>query len=221
MFLYALLLISECLPVVVNSFQESDCPAWHDTIDGECKCVAGLDAGSVSCDVDGHSVTVVIGHCMTWDNLTQSAIVNRCPLIGQLQVACSSANSYLSTVKINFSANISGPEINNMTCKQYNRQGTQCSQCIDGYGPATFSDGFTCADCNSQYSHLWFLNLLLQLSMVTLMYVVVVLFQIKGTSSPLNVIITYAQLFVCAFTISVGVRVRMICILGPTLTTIL
>ena len=42
---------------------------------------------------------------------------------------------------------ISGPELNYVTCKVYNRKGSHCRQCIDGYGLVTFSDGITCADC--------------------------------------------------------------------------
>ena len=64
---------------------------------------------------------------------------------------------------------------------EYNRKGFHCSQCIDGYGPAAFSDSITCADC-SKYGHLWILNLLFQLTMVTVMYIIVILFQIKGTN---------------------------------------
>ena len=196
----------------VKSLQAIKCPLWHVRRDNVCDCGAGI-ADSVSCDVSG-SITVAVRLCMTWDN--HSAVVNRCPLPGQ--VVCSH-DGYLGVT--NISADTFGPEINNITCKRYNRKGTQCSQCIGGYGPAVFSDGFTCADCNSQYSHLWCLNLLLQLTMVTLMYVVVVLFQIKGTSSPLSVIITYTQICTYVMSLSASVRLTIVCYFGPTLTTII
>ena len=210
--LYLVLSICTCLLVAPGcSSQHTSCPIWHRRLGDSCECGDALgDSGTVLCSVDG-IVTVSLGYCMTLDSTTQSPVVSHCPLPNN--VACVFG-------KVQFTANVSGPEISNVTCKQYNRQGSRCSQCIDGYGPAAFSDGFTCADCNSQHSHLWFLNLLLQLTMVTLMYVVVVLFQIKGTSSPLNVIITYAQLCVCAVKISVGVRMRIVCFLGPALTSI-
>ena len=211
--LYLVLSVCTCLAAGCSS-QHTSCPIWHRSIGDPCECGDSL-ALTVLCSVTG-IVTIKLGRCMTWDNATQSPVVTRCPLPNK--VTC--VHHEFVGNNIQFSANVSGPEISNVTCKQYNRQGTQCSQCIDGYGPAAFSDGFTCADCNSQHSHLWFLNLLLQLTMVTLMYVVVVLFQIKGTSSPLNVIITYAQLCVCAVKISVGVRIRIVCFLGPTLTSI-
>ena len=77
-------------------------------------------------------------------------------------------------------------------CHSFNRQGTQCSQCISGYGPAVFSDGINCADY-LKHKYLWILNFMFQLTMVTLMCRAFMIFQIKGTSSPLNIIITYTQ----------------------------
>ena len=78
-------------------------------------------------------------------------------------------------------------------CQNFNRQGTHCSQCISGYGPAVFSDSITCADC-SKHKHLWILNLAFQLTMLTVMCLAFMIFQIKGTSSPLNIIIAYTQI---------------------------
>ena len=56
-----------------------------------------------------------------------------------------------------------------------------------------FSDSVTCADC-SKHKYLWILNLMFQLTMVTLMCLVFIIFQIKGTSSPLNIIIAIAYI---------------------------
>ena len=60
--------------------------------------------------------------------------------------------------------------------------------CIDVHGPAVFSDDITCADY-SQHRHLyvaWVINLLFQLTTVTLvlLYVIDIVFQINGTYSP-------------------------------------
>ena len=106
---------------------------------------------NIFCNITG-CITVSLGHCVTWDNetLIPEPVVNHCPL--PVDVACVN-DGFFSNIQI--PANISGPEINSITCKQYNRQGTQCSQCIEGYGPAAaaFSDGFTCADCSSHHFH--------------------------------------------------------------------
>ena len=52
------------------------------------------------------------------------------------------------------------------------------------------------------------------------MYVLVILFQIKGTSSPLNVMITYCQLFINAVKDSRGLYLRLDCFLNCTLSTV-
>ena len=77
-------------------------------------------------------------------------------------------------------------------CNSFNRQGTQCAQCISGYGPDVFSDSISCADC-SKYEYFWIINLMFQLTMVTLMCLEFMIFQVKGTSSPLNIVIAYIQ----------------------------
>ena len=190
------------------------CPIWHIRIEKTCKCgVAAYD--SIICNEVSHSISVLEGICMTWDDNIRRAVVNHCPLPHQLSsnVECPQ-NGYLSSIEIPI--NISGFELSSKTCKRYNRQGVRCRQCRDGYGPAVFSDSFSCADC-SKYTHLWILNLFIQLIMVSIMYLAVILFQIKGAASPFNVFITYSQLFICPFTVSAGLRLKIICYLGPAM----
>ena len=194
-----------------DNLQMRNCPLWHIRKVDKCECGAIL-YGVVLCD-ETASITVSIGHCITWDNESHRAVLQRCPL--SHKVICPKYRIFAPT---KIPTNVSGAELNDITCEIYNRQGTRCEHCKNGYGPAPFSDGFTCADC-SKHRHLWIVNLLFQLSMVTVMYLIVVLFQIKGTSSPLNVIITYSQLCVCPISVSAGVRVRLSCFLGPILST--
>lgn len=138
-------------------------------------------------------------------------MVNRCLLSRRTSDACQHHNVVSTHLVI--ATNISGPELNYVTCRVYNRRGSHCKQYIDGYGPAAFSDGVTCADC-SKHRHFWILNVTFQLIMVTLMYILVIFFQIKGTSSPLNVIITYSQLCINAIKDSNGLHLRLNCFLN-------
>ena len=195
-----------------KSSQHTECPLWHVQKINTCECGSSL-FGDVACH-GTDSVTVGFGFCMTWNNVSKRAVLHRCPLSGKIK-----CNHYGLLAAIKLPTNVTGAELNDITCEIYNRQGARCEDCKNDYGPAPFSDGFTCADC-SKHGHLWILNLLFQLAMVTVMYLIVVLFQIKGTSSPLNVIITYSQLCVCPISVSAGVRFRMSCFLGPTLTTV-
>ena len=200
--------------LVVENIGERECPLWQVRRKDICRCGANLN-GIITC-VGTHSISLLPGYCMTWDNTTQSTEINRCPFL-QISNVCKQhklVNTPLMTT------NISGSELNYRTCSSYNRHGAQCRQCIDGYGPAAFSDGVTCADC-SKHKHMWILNLLFQLTMVTLMYLMVILFQIKGTSSPFNVTITYTRLCINAFMNGNGLRLRLLCFLDPNLTIVI
>ena len=196
---------------------EIDCPLWHIRHKGICKCSIETKE-FVTCTND-QKLIIGYGFCMTWNNTTHKAVLNRCPFTYQFSKLICPPQSYKDTIN-QIPTNISGPDLNRLTCKKFDRQGTQCRECRDGYGPAAFSDGFSCADC-SKHRHLWILHLFLQLTMVTLMYLVVILFQIKGTSSPLNVIITYSQLSICPIMVSVHVHLKLICYINPTFATIL
>ena len=158
------------------------CPLWHiRNSNGDCECGARLSR-VISC----HKKFIYVdnGYCLTWNNLTNSKDLYRCLFTPRMFRHTS--NRYSIPI------NMSGEELNYRMCSSFNRQGMQCGQCISGYGPAVFSDSVTCADC-SKHKYLWILNLMFQLTMVTLMCLVFMIFQIKGTSSPLNIIIAYIQ----------------------------
>ena len=192
------------------------CPLWHVRYKDTYQCSVETEE-FVTCTND-QKLIIGYGFYMTWNNATHKAVLNRCPFTYQFSKLICPPKRYKDAIN-QIPINISGPDLNRLTCKKFNRQGRQCRECRDGYGPAAFSDGFSCADC-SKHRHLWILHLFLQLTMVTLMYLVVILFQIKGTSSPLNVIITYSQLSVCPFMVSVQVHLKLICYLHPAFATI-
>ena len=194
----------------------SSCPLWHvvDKASGHCECCnTQAYMGLVGCNLN--QVEVEYGHCMTWNNVTQDVEVGRCLFIYQdHKDAC--YNHYKSKYLVymySIPTNISGSELNNFICKKYNRKGAQCRQCIDGYGPAVFSDAITCADCSKHEYH-WILYFGIQLLIVTIMYLAVVLFEINGTSSPLNVIITYSQMSTTAIMIGSGFHANLACTLS-------
>ena len=199
---------------IAKAHSNHQCPLWHIKKNNKCICGATVN-GIVKCEESNTHIKVAPGHCMTWNNTILSAEVNRCPFSHQAAGTCQQHRP--DNTRLVILTNISGSERNSKTCGRYNRQGTRCSQCLDGYGPAAFSDGFSCADC-SKYKNLWVANLFFQLSMVTLFYLAVILLQIKGTSSPLNVLIMYNQLFVNAAMDGIGIHVQMLCFIGPNLT---
>ena len=194
---------------LISASSQDTCPLWHSKKNGQCECDRSI-TGVIDCSKE--HVHIEYGHCLTWNNATQNLEVGLCLFTPHLSKVCETYGVY------SIHANVSGPELNHMICGSYNRRGIQCKWCIDGYGPAVFSDGITCADC-SKHKYLWLLNLLVQLMMVTFMYLVVILFQIKGTSSPLNVIITYSQFCVNVLTIRSILRIKLACFIGQKFTT--
>ena len=198
----------------VHSVKLKSCPIWHIPIQDhsghtECVCSDKLDS-IINCN--GDLLSIQYGYCLTWNNSTNSAEIHRCLLDywDRNSIVCIGHCSSVYHVPVN----ISGMELNYLTCQKLNnRQGSLCECCIDGYGPALFSNSISCADC-SKNRNLWILNVLFQLSMVTLLCLVIILLQIKGASSPLNVIITYSQ--ICAVGLKIGgaTRSQLVCYFG-------
>ena len=155
---------------------------------GQCECCTTKIYYTGICGCQTTNLEVSHGQCMTWNNVTKDVEVGRCLFIYQDKRHMCDYNGYHKLV-YHIPTNTSGSELNRFMCSGYNREGAQCRQCIEGYGPALFSDGVTCADCSKHRYH-WILYFIFQLSMVTIMYLAVVLFEINGTASPFNVIVS-------------------------------
>ena len=195
--------------------RKDSCPLWQVMKEnGKCECGETYN-GIVSCDKN--FVYIVQGNCLTWNNSTSSAEVHSClfSTLWNFEHICGNNNT-----SYRVSMNISGDMLNYVTCGGYNRKGTQCRQCIDGYGPAAYSDGVSCADC-SKHKHLWILNLLFQLLMVTLMYIMLIPLQISAASSPYNIIIMYVQLSAITLKLDGALHVKMFCLIGKRFTNLL
>ena len=195
-----------------NHDSKSQCPLWHVEQIGKCKCASHSTLGQeILCNED----TLIIGKYMylMWNNKNNSVLASYCLFIPENYTTYKTEHYTVST-------KLSGPDLNKWMCGRLNRQGAQCKQCISGYGLAAFSDGVSCADC-SKHRHLWILNLLLQLLFLTIMFVVIMVLQIKGTASPWNIIITYGQLVVNALMYDVYLRSHIQYHVGKKITLLL
>ena len=208
--------LSYFLSIVNGKNVSNRCPLWHiRTRRDHCECGTTLNS-AIHCDKS--FLYINFGYCMTWNNSTSSEELCRCLLTDKSSKNTCVKHTIPNTYRI--SAGISVDELDHLTCGQYNRQGKQCAQCIDGFGPAVFTDGPQCVDC-SKHRNVWMAYLLLQLSMVNLMYIAFILLQIRGTSSPLNITITYIQLGVLGYKLSGVIHTTIACNLGHTFTKIL
>ena len=226
-YLILLSFCSQCLSDHGSFFEETKrCPLWHiPDSSGQCVCSTKLDKVVIICSKSFLYITN--GNCMTWNNESNEAQVQSCLFTPRNFVnvtLCSTVTGILiSIANHNYTiyhiipVNLSGEKLNSFTCKAFNRKGTQCSQCIDGYGPAPFTDGNSCFNC-SKRKYLWIMNLFIQLFMTTVMYILFIPLQINATSSPFNIIFTYTQLVVNGLKLDGRIAFNSVCILGEKFT---
>ena len=84
-------------------------------------------------------------------------------------------------------------ELNTFMCNPMSRRGRVCSECIDGFAPSVTSIGNQCSSC----SGFWYgipLYLFLEFVPSTIFYLLVVVFQISLTTSPMTYCVMYSQM---------------------------
>ena len=86
-------------------------------------------------------------------------------------------------------------DLNHLMCGPLNRKGYLCSDCIDGFGPSMsiIEHPNDCYRCRDNW-HGVILYLIIVLVPVTLLYLVILVFQIRMTSAPIPCFVMYSQL---------------------------
>ena len=92
-------------------------------------------------------------------------------------------------------------ELNDYMCGPLNRKGYLCSDCIDGFGPSMsiIEHPNQCYECRGAYRGVM-LYLAIVILPLTLLYLFILIFQIRMTSAPIPCFVMYSQLVVVAFT---------------------
>ena len=83
-------------------------------------------------------------------------------------------------------------ELNEAMCGKFNRTGTLCGKCRDGFFPLAYSFNMTCVKCPNGRSN-WWKYVLSAFLPLTVFYFIVVFCKINATSSPLHGFIYYNQ----------------------------
>ena len=96
-------------------------------------------------------------------------------------------------------------EMDSLICGKINRKGVLCGECVDGYGPSIRT--LECVRCDADY--MWALYLLSQFLPLTLLFLVVVVLDIRVTSAPANAFIFFAQVIPNVFTLNGGGAIPM------------
>ena len=162
---------------------EQHCPTWfvpQSNHTGDCKC--GLTVSHVKCDDTSNQSMIKSGSCMTYDGSTDVTIAGDCPY--------NSHTPDSDEVYVKLPQNIS--HLNKFMCGELDRAGTLCSHCKEDLGVPVFSYMLHCLPCLESLSG-WVLYIFLAVFPTTIFFLIVIIFEIRVTSAPMNAFIFTCQ----------------------------
>ena len=176
-----------------QAVRQPECPTWfyYNTTSLGCVCGHSLD-GVVVCDQNSNTSMLSFQYCMTYvldkhSDFVNTTVVMRCPY--QYHKA------HNQGLYVQLPQDVS--DLNEFMCGGLNRTGLLCSDCEAGLGPAVFSYTLPCLKClDSGYG--WLLYMFLATFPTTVMFLVIIIFQVRVTSAPMNMIIFTCQVIVNA-----------------------
>ena len=183
-----LMSLSNASESVDHQVCQSECPTWfvpvnnNDTIN--CNCGDSLDGG-VLCDKNSNMSMLHFQGCMTYDEVHNSTVSADCPYHYH--------KPDVQELYVKLPQNVC--DLNEFMCGGLNRTGLLCSNCKPGLGPAVLSYTPPCLKClDSGYG--WLLYTFLATFPTTVMFLVVIICQIRITAAPMNAIIFVCQVLV-------------------------
>ena len=168
------------------------CPTWfiplviNDTV----SCVCGVSSKEAAvCDQYSNRAMLRCDNCMTYDKEQgyNSTVVGSCPY-----------NAHKPDYKQQYKKlprNIS--DLNEFMCGDLNWTGVLCSHCKPGLGPAVLYSTMECLECPKSATS-WLLFLILATIPSTVLFLVVVLCQIRLSTAPLNSFVFISQAVHCS-----------------------
>jgi hypothetical protein len=176
-----------------ENYDQEVCPPWFyfNTVTSTCKCLAFYAASCFD-----NKAYLSAGFCATFDTDSDILSLGECPSYHGFTFSKHGNGDHWY---IQLPHNVS--ELNDYMCGTLNRKGRLCSECKDGYGLATTSLGFQYFEC-SKCAGAWYgvpLFLFLEMFPLTVLYLVILLFQVNITSGSITCFILYSQLVVIAF----------------------
>ena len=161
----------------------TNCPIGYYLHKGKCVCSNLVLPGIVSCNTSSEqTITVKVGYWFGCKNGDASQLLaGNCP-----PGYC----SYRGQANSLFEIEQECTTLKNLSCSNH-RTGRLCGDCIDNYSVLYHSDRFRCYKCKHTFGiFLYFLSELLPL---TILFCVIILFDISLTSGPLSSFVFFAQ----------------------------
>ena len=177
------------------------CPPWFipdSRSSTGCSC-RSLHMTEVLCDPHYDFPLLHFGFCMTYNSTNETTEYGPCPYVGDYNTTPVDNVFY-----IQLPSNASS--LNEVMCGRLNREGELCGKCRDGYGIAMYSYTLECSKCWG-HGYGWLLYYFLELFPITVLYILVVIFNIKASSSPLSALVFMSHFVV--YTIRLNVTLHM------------
>ena len=167
--------------------REKECPTWFvPSNTGDCECGAQTFpsfSSVVQCKQSSNQSMLLLAFCMTYNESTDETIIGGCPY--------NNNKADFEQLYIKLPQNIS--HLNEFMCGGLNRTGPLCSHCKKGLGIPVFSYTLHCIPCLGSLSG-WLLYIFLAVFPTTIFFLIVIIFQVRVTSAPMNAFIFICQL---------------------------
>ena len=173
------------------------CPSWfvpEGNNSNRCKCGEPMyyPGRKVKCDPNTKQILLLTGYCMDYNEEEDVVFIGTCPFVNQ--------TGEVDGVYVKPPNNAS--ELNQYLCGGLNRTGVLCSQCQEGQGTAIFSYSMQCVPCMSSGLG-WTLYVFLATFPTTILFLFLLMLQVRVTSGPLNAFIFAMQLILSLINFSV------------------
>ena len=177
--------------VQYGSQTKFECPPWYfySPSTNSCQC---LSFGGALLVCDGIKVYIEAKSLLTVQQIQN--IISKSPSKSfNLHQGINATNPGYTLLPENIS------ELNHFMCGPLNRKGYLCSDCIDGFGPSMsiIEHSNHCYECRGAYQGVM-LYLAIAILPLTLLYLFILIFQIRMTSAPIPCFIMYSQVIVIA-----------------------
>ena len=155
----------------INCSNNVLCLSWqYCASDGYCRC-GESPQDIIQCEGD-NSLKILIRFCATYDYRTNTTLLGICLYNSHRSETLDLVGYYPSN----------GSQLTEVFCGKFNRQGSLCGSCKDGYFPLAYSYNMTCVKCEATWYN-WIEYLLIVYVPLTIFYLVILFFQVNMTSS--------------------------------------
>ena len=158
---------------------ESDHCSFHYCVNENCRCTKKFTTHDILHCSEKRNLSVLSSFCVTYNEDEDITEVGNCIYNSDI------SDLYYVLPK-------SASKLNEAMCGKFNRNGTLCGKCKDGFFPLAYSFNMTCVKCPNGRSN-WWKYVLSAFLPLTVFYFIVVFCKINATSSPLHGFIYYNQ----------------------------